>query len=36
MSRSDEERISDVLEAGGQVAGIVAGGKAEWDGDRVA
>lgn len=36
MSRSDEERIADIIEAGGQIAGIVSVGKAAWDGDRVA
>lgn len=36
MSRSDEERIAYIIEAGGQIAGIVSVGKAAWDGDRVA
>ena len=36
MSRSDDERIADIVEAAEQIAAIVAGGRNVWDDDRVA
>ena len=34
MSRSDDERIADILEAAAEVSGLVASGREDWDGDR--
>lgn len=36
MSRSDDERIADILEAADQVATVVSRGKDSWDADRIA
>ena len=36
MSRSDDERIADILEAAEQIAGVVQRGRAAWDSDRIA
>lgn len=35
MSRSDDERVADILEAATEVSALVASGRDEWDGDRV-
>jgi uncharacterized protein with HEPN domain len=35
LSRSDEDRLSDILEAAGEIAALVAAGRDVWDGDRV-
>lgn len=35
MSRSDDERIDDILEAAAEVQAIVADGRETWDRDRV-
>ena len=35
MSRSDEDRVADILEAADEVASLVAAGKRVWDSDRV-
>ena len=35
MSRSDDERIADILEAAAEIAAIVDQGKTTWDADRV-
>ena len=34
MSRSDDERVADILEAAAEVSGLVASGREKWDGDR--
>lgn len=34
MSRSDDERVADILEAAEEVVGLVAAGRDEWDRDR--
>ena len=34
MSRSDDERVADILEAAAEVGALVASGREEWDGDR--
>lgn len=34
MSRSDDERVADILEAAQEVAGLVAAGNDVWLGDR--
>lgn len=35
MSRSDDERVADTLEAADQIAEVIAEGKAVWDEDRI-
>ena len=35
MSRSDDARVADILEAANQIADVVARGKAAWDEDRI-
>lgn len=35
MSRSDDERLVDIIEAGRQVIELVSAGKVRWDDDRV-
>lgn len=35
MSRADDERIDDIVEAAGEIAAIVADGKEAWESDRV-
>lgn len=35
MSRSDDERLADIVETGRQVVELVAAGKIRWDSDRV-
>ena len=35
MSRSDDERVADILEAAAEIAAVVDRGKAAWDQDRV-
>ena len=35
MSRTDDERIADMLDAAAQVAGIVQRGRQAWDSDRI-
>lgn len=35
MSRSDDERIADIVESANEIAALVADGKPSWDGDRV-
>ena len=34
MSRSDDERVADILEAAAELGALVAPGREEWDGDR--
>ncbi|HVF74850.1 MAG TPA: HepT-like ribonuclease domain-containing protein [Acidimicrobiales bacterium] len=34
MSRSDDERVADILEAAAEVGALVASGREEWDRDR--
>lgn len=36
MSRSDDERIADIVEAAEQIATVVARGRDAWDADRIA
>lgn len=35
MSRADDERIADILDAARQVAEVVERGKQAWDADRI-
>lgn len=35
MSRADEERIEDIIEAASEIAAVVAAGREIWDTDRV-
>ena len=35
MSRSDDERVADILEAAAEIAAVVDRGKAAWDTDRI-
>lgn len=35
MSRSDDERVADILEAASEIATIVGRGKNAWDADRI-
>ena len=35
MSRSDDERIADIVEAAAEIAAVVDRGKTAWDEDRV-
>jgi hypothetical protein len=35
VSRADDERIDDIVEAAGEVVAIVADGKEAWESDRV-
>ena len=35
MSRADDERIDDIIEAASQIAAIVEEGRTAWDADRV-
>lgn len=35
MSRSDDERIADIVEAAAEIAAVVERGKSAWDEDRV-
>ena len=35
MSRSDDERIADIVEASAEIAAVVDRGKTAWDEDRV-
>lgn len=35
MSRSDDERVADILEAAQQIEAIVDQGKSAWDDDRI-
>ena len=35
MSRSDDERVADILEAAAEVAAITGRGRAAWDADRI-
>lgn len=35
MSRADDERIVDILDAGRQIAEVVERGKRAWDTDRI-
>lgn len=35
MSRGDDERVADILDAASQMTALVADGKAAWDADRV-
>jgi uncharacterized protein with HEPN domain len=35
VSRADEERVKDIVEAAAEIAAIVADGRAAWDADRV-
>jgi uncharacterized protein with HEPN domain len=35
LSRSDDERIADIVEAAAEIAAVVDRGKAAWDEDRV-
>ncbi len=34
MSRSDDERVADILDAAAEVGGLVATGREDWDRDR--
>lgn len=34
MSRSDDERVADILEAAGEIGAVVGRGKPAWDTDR--
>ena len=36
MTRSDDERIADILEAADQIAEVVAAGRDPWSADRLA
>lgn len=35
MSRSDHDRISDILDAASEIAAVIARGKDSWDTDRI-
>jgi uncharacterized protein with HEPN domain len=35
VSRPDDQRVADILDAAGEIADIVKIGRAAWDGDRV-
>lgn len=35
MSRSDKERVADILDAAAAISNLVASGKARWDTDRI-
>jgi hypothetical protein len=35
LSRSDEQRLTDIIEAAREVLGLVSHGKDAWDTDRV-
>jgi uncharacterized protein with HEPN domain len=35
VSRSDEERVQDILDASDQILGVVKDGRAAWDKDRL-
>lgn len=35
MSRTDDERVADIVDAAAEIASLVADGKDTWDGDRV-
>ena len=35
MSRSDDERVADILEAAAEIGAIISRGKPEWDTDRI-
>ena len=35
MSRSDDERVADILEAAAEIAAVVSSGKVAWDADRL-
>lgn len=35
MSRADDQRIDDIVEAASEITGIVADGRAAWNNDRV-
>ena len=35
MSRSDDERVADIVEAAAEIAAVVDRGKSAWDEDRV-
>lgn len=35
MSRSDAERVADILDAADEIAAIIRRGRAAWDGDRI-
>jgi len=35
VSRSDEDRIADILEAANEIGAIVARGKQAWDAERI-
>ena len=35
MSRSDEERVQDILDASDQILEVVRDGRAAWDKDRL-
>ncbi|MDZ7673969.1 MAG: HepT-like ribonuclease domain-containing protein [Acidimicrobiales bacterium] len=35
MSRSDDERVADIVDAADQIAEVIARGKAAWDDDRI-
>lgn len=35
MSRSDDERVADILEAATEIAVVIGRGKAAWDEDRI-
>lgn len=36
MSRSDDQRVADILEAAQQIAEVVEQGRSAWDRDRIA
>ena len=36
MSRSDDERVADIIEAANQIAAVVERGREAWDEDRIA
>lgn len=36
MSRSDDERVADILEAAQQISEVVQRGRQAWDADRIA
>jgi uncharacterized protein with HEPN domain len=35
VSRTDDERVADILEAAAEIEALVAGGREAWDADRV-
>lgn len=35
MSRSDDERVADILEAAGEIGAVIGRGKPAWDTDRI-